>query len=70
MGAGMEKVLWAVRVGAEDWQEELITPTSDEKKLEAAKAWASANGFDRLRVSGFNGEKPDFVKAIKQRGRG
>ena len=57
------KVLWGTRKGAEDWQEELIT--EDESRIPAAREWALANGFDRLRISEFvEGEKPDFIKAI------
>lgn len=57
------KVLFATRVGAEDWQEQLIT--EDESKIEAASAWAKANGFDRLRVATIDlSEPPDFRKTI------
>lgn len=60
-----EKVLWAVKKGNEDWQAELITSTADPAKLKAAKEWAVANGFDRLRVSTFTqGDKPDFIGTI------
>lgn len=59
------KILWGTRKGNEDWQEELITEQSD--KIEAASAWARANGFDRLRVSEFTeGEKPDFTKVLSK----
>jgi len=62
-----EYVLWATRKGDEDWQEELITATPDMQKLEKAKAWAKANGFDRLRVGNFReGEVPDFAGTINQ----
>lgn len=59
-----EWVLWACRKGAEEWQAELITSTSDKEHLAKARVWAEANGFDRFRVSSFDGEKPDFVKAM------
>ncbi len=59
----MTKVLWGTRKGDQNWQEELIT--EDETRIEAAKKWAEANGFDRLRVSEFNeGEAPDFTKIL------
>lgn len=61
-----EWVLWATKKGAEDWQEDLITSTVDRARLESAIAWAKANGFDRLRVSTFAGEKPDFIGAIRK----
>ena len=60
----METILWAVKIGAADWEEEVITSTANKEHLEKAKAWALTNGFDRLRVSKWNGEKPDFVGAI------
>ncbi len=57
------KVLWGTRKGAEEWQEELITDNPEH--LESARAWAIANGFDRLRVSVFNPhDKPDFTKVL------
>jgi hypothetical protein len=66
-----EYVLYATRIGDEDWQEALIT-TADVTpeglaKLEKAKVWAKSNGFDRIRVTTFMpGEKPDFSKAVKR----
>ena len=50
-----EFVLWAVRKGDEDWQEELITTApvlgDGMAKIEAARAWAVGRGFDRFRVT-------------------
>jgi len=59
-----ETILWAVRIGDEDWQEELITSTTDPAHLAAAIKWAKENGFDRLRISTYSGEPPDFMKAV------
>ena len=60
------KILWATRVGAPSWQEQLITEI--EERIPAASAWAKANGFDRLRVSTFaEGTKPDFTKVLNQK---
>lgn len=54
------KILFAVKTGDEDWQEQLITEQED--KIEAAKQWAKANGFDRLRVADVDLSKPpDFA---------
>lgn len=50
------KILFAVRVGNEDWREEVIT--EDEDRIEAAKEWASANGFDRFRVAEIDLDTP------------
>jgi hypothetical protein len=58
------KILFAVKIGAEDWEEQLITEVED--KIPAASTWAIANGFDRLRVAEIDlTEKPDFRKAVK-----
>ena len=58
------RILWAVKRGAEDWQEEIIT--TDEVMHFAAREWAEKNGFDRFRVSEVpdEPEAPDFVKAM------
>ena len=61
-----EFVLWAVKIGEPDWAEDVITATTDPKRVEAAKEWAIANGFDRLRLGTFNGEAPDFAATINR----
>lgn len=55
------KVLYATKIGDEDWQEQIIT--TDEKRIPAARVWAQANGFDRFRVAVFSDEPemPDFA---------
>ena len=59
------RCLWATRKGAPDWQEELITEQAD--KIPAASEWAKANGFDRLRVSTFDGKTlPDFTQTLNR----
>lgn len=63
----MNYTLWGTKIGAEDWQEDVITFTTDPKRIEAAKQWALANGFDRLRVATDSGEKPDFVGTINRK---
>lgn len=58
-------ILWAVKKGEEDWQEQLITD-GDKAKIAKASKWAEANGFDRLRVAQFQeGERPDFIGTIQ-----
>lgn len=59
------KALFAVRIGNEDWQEELIT--EDETRIKAASAWALANGFDRLRIIDVDEKPPQFGKASMSR---
>jgi hypothetical protein len=59
------KILFAVRKGAEDWQEELITEV--ESRIPAASEWAKANGFERLRVAEIDeNTKPDFAATVKR----
>lgn len=56
----MTRILFAVRVGLQDWQEELIT--EDSARIEEASRWALANGFDRLRVAEVDLSSPvDFA---------
>lgn len=63
------KILFAVKIGDEDWQEQLITEV--EERIEAASEWAKANGFDRLRVVEVSDEPemPDFAEAMGLRKR-
>ena len=61
-----ERRLYAVRKGAPDWAEQLIT--EDETRIEAAREWAKNNGFDRFRVATFTpGELPDFTAGINRK---
>lgn len=45
----METILYAVRIGAPDYAEEIITTHAD--RIPEATQWAKENGFDRLRVA-------------------
>ena len=66
-GVGVETILFAVKKGEPDWNEVLIT--NNPAKIEDAKKWALANGFDRLRVSKIDmNEKPDFEKTFAKGG--
>jgi hypothetical protein len=57
------KVLFATLKGDEDWMEQLITECED--RIPSATAWATANGFDRIRVASIDMKsKPDFTKCI------
>jgi hypothetical protein len=55
-----EYTVWATKSGLPDYKEDLITSTTDLAHVEKAKVWAKANGFDRIRVTIFNWEKPNF----------
>ncbi len=58
-----ETILYAVRVGAEDWEEEIITTNPD--AIEAATDWAKRNGFDRFRLATYTlGEIPNFTATL------
>lgn len=56
-----ETILYAVKIGNADWQEEIITTNGAEPGvLEKARAWAESQGYDRFRVWTFNGDAPEF----------
>lgn len=61
--SGGGKILWAVKKGDPHWKEQIIT--EKEERIEDAKKWAIANGFDRFRISTIDlKEKPDFKKTF------
>ena len=61
----MSQVLWGVKKGDEDWEEQVIVETDDPAVVTKAQAWASEKGFDRFRVSVFNyGDVPDFTNVL------
>lgn len=66
-GTVKNKVLWAVKIGDEDWQEQIITDTTSTPHLKKAKVWALKNGFNRLRVAimGY-ADKPDFSRIFNR----
>lgn len=58
-----ETILWAVKIGEPDYCEQIIT--TDANKIEAAKVWASLNGFDRFRISVIDlNTQPNFINTI------
>lgn len=59
-----ETILWGVRVGQPDWQEEIIT--NQASRVDKAREWALKNGFDRLRVATIDTDTPpDFASCVK-----
>ena len=52
----------------QDWQEDLLACFPDSvntaSNIEKVKSAASAQGFHSFRVTGYNGEAPDFTKAL------
>ena len=62
----MSKILWAVKIGDEDWEEQVITEYED--RIPSAAEWAVANGFDRLRIAVIDDGMPDFgMNVIRNR---
>lgn len=59
-----EFVLYGTKIVEPDYMEQVITVQHDMQIIEKAKAWATENGYNRLRVSTFNWEKPDFTKTL------
>lgn len=59
MNSNAETILWAVEIGDEDWQEQIITTNAN--AIDKATKWAIENGFDRFRISTINpNDKPQF----------
>jgi len=56
-----EYTVWGTKIGDQEWQEQMLTETTDLARVEKCKVWAKANGFDRIRVSIFNWEQPNFA---------
>ena len=57
------KVLFATKIGEPDYMEDLITEKED--RIEAAKAWAKKNGYDRFREANIDlSTKPNFTKTL------
>lgn len=59
-----EHILYGVRVGDEDWQEQIIS--TNPAAFTKASEWATANGFDRLRVAVIDlTVAPDFGGCVR-----
>ena len=57
------KILWAVKKGEPDYNEQIIT--ENEERIEDAKKWATENGFDRFRIQVLDlSTPPDFKKTF------
>ena len=63
----MEQVIWAVKKGQEDWQEEVIysgPPLSKDMQAKCAQ-WIEDNGFDRMRIAGLDlSVQPNFAGTV------
>ena len=60
-----EVLMYAVKIGAEDWEEQIITTLAADPSIrESAREWALSHGFDRVRFAEFNGEAPDFSQCV------
>lgn len=59
------KILWGVRKGNEEWEEEILS--TNETVFERVKELATKDGFGRFRISNFNmADKPNFVGTVKR----
>ena len=63
-----ETILYGTRIGEPSWKEDIIyggpAGKATDDMIARATEWATANGFDRLRVSQFDGTAPDFTAVI------
>lgn len=63
----IEYVLYATKIGAEDWQEEIIAvdtkPLASKAQLEEVKQILATRGYDRVRVATIDLSKPPNWKA-------
>jgi hypothetical protein len=60
------KILYATKIGEPEYAEQLITEV--ESRIPDATRWATANGFDRIRVAEVDLEaKPDFAATVRHR---
>ena len=55
-------VLWGTKKGEK--YESFITEEATMKKIEKAAVWAAFNGYEKLRVSKYAGEAPDFIDTL------
>lgn len=63
-----EYLLYGVRNGDEDWQEEiLLSGQPNRDKFEKVKQLATADGWGRFREATFTpGERPDFSRVLSR----
>jgi hypothetical protein len=54
------KVLWAVKKGNPDWQEELISVNP--ANFEYARRMASLDGYDKFRIAEIGTDIPDLTR--------
>jgi len=65
----VEKVLYGVKNGDEDWQEQLLLsgPNATDANIEKVKQLAAKDGFGKFRVASIDLSKPpDFTKALRK----
>ena len=64
-----EYVLYATKIGAENWEEEIIAvdtkPLASKAQLEEVKQILATKGFDRVRVAAIDlSIPPNFAKTL------
>lgn len=66
-GKPMDYLLYAIPAGAKErWQEDLLTCTPDEARIEHVKALAAKDGYHGFRVATYRGEAADFSKVLNR----
>lgn len=59
----MKKILWGVKNGSANWQEEIISV--EESNFNNAIQWAKLNGYTNFRIANINMDvNPNFTKTI------
>ena len=60
-----ETILWAVKIGEPDYNEQIITTNASQ--IEKAKQWATANKYNRFRIQTYTAyEKPNFINTVNK----
>lgn len=64
-----ETILYGTRIGEPTWKEDIIyggpSGKATDEAIVRATEWATANGFDRLRVHQWGGSAPDFAGVVR-----
>ena len=72
-GESIELVLWGVKTGDEDWQQQILLagPQATPANIEKVKVLAAKDGFGKFRVAKIDlSQPPDFSKVFKKESKG
>ena len=59
----MEKLLYGRKIGSEEWQEQILC--TQPARFSEVRVLAARDGFGHFREATFNGERPDFQRAVR-----